>query len=66
MAENAVLFLCFGEVKRMLGERPSEGKELSVFQLATAGGVAGVIGAFVISPFEVVKGKFDATSQVLY
>ncbi|KAL7431394.1 hypothetical protein ACHAXH_003474 [Discostella pseudostelligera] len=55
MAENAVLFLCYGEVKRLLGERPSEGKELSLFQLAMAGGVAGAIGAFVIGPFEVIK-----------
>jgi hypothetical protein len=57
MAENAVLFLCYGEVKRMLGERPKEGKELSLFQLAMAGGMAGAIGAFVIGPFEVIKGK---------
>lgn len=41
----------------MLGERPSEGKELSLLQLATAGGLAGIIGAFVIGPFEVIKGK---------
>lgn len=60
MAENAVLFLCYGEVKRLLGERPSEGKELSLIQLAMAGGVAGAIGAFVIGPFEVIKGEYVA------
>ncbi len=60
MAENAVLFLCYGEVKRLLGERPSEGKELSLIQLAMAGGVAGAIGAFVIGPFAVIKGKYVA------
>ena len=63
MAENAVLFLTYGEVKRMLGERPSEGKELSLLQLATAGGVAGGIGAFVIGPFEVIKGKSRQAEQ---
>jgi len=54
MAENAVLFLSYGEVKRMLGERP--GEELSLLQLATAGGVAGAIVSFVLNPFEVIKG----------
>ena len=56
MAENAVLFLSYGEVKRMLGEKPGE-KELSLLQLATAGGVAGGIVSFVLNPFEVIKGE---------
>ncbi|KAL7531817.1 hypothetical protein ACHAXR_005808, partial [Thalassiosira sp. AJA248-18] len=55
MAENAVLFLSYGEVKRMLGEKPGENKELSLLQLATAGGVAGAIVSFVLNPFEVIK-----------
>lgn len=55
MAENAVLFLSYGEVKRMLGENEG-GKELNLFQLATAGGVAGGIVSFVLNPFEVIKG----------
>ena len=55
MAENAVLFLSYGEVKRMLGEKP--GQELSLLQLATAGGVAGAIVSFVLNPFEVIKGE---------
>jgi len=54
MAENAVLFLSYGEVKRMLGEKPGE-EELSLLQLATAGGVAGGIVSFVLNPFEVIK-----------
>ena len=53
MAENAVLFLSYGEVKRLLGERP--GHELSLFQLCMAGGVAGGIVSFVLNPFEVIK-----------
>lgn len=53
MAENAVLFLSYGEVKRMLGEKP--GEDLSLLQLATAGGVAGAIVSFVLNPFEVIK-----------
>ena len=56
MAENAVLFLCYGEVKRMLGEKPGE-KELSLLQLATAGGVAGAFASVVLNPFEVIKGE---------
>mmetsp|Transcript_16729 Transcript_16729/g.35189 ORF Transcript_16729/g.35189 Transcript_16729/m.35189 type:complete len:339 (-) Transcript_16729:163-1179(-) len=54
MAENAVLFLSYGEVKRMLGEKPGE-KELTLLQLASAGGVAGGIVSFVLNPFEVIK-----------
>ena len=53
MAENAVLFLSYGQVKRLLGERP--GHELSLFQLCMAGGVAGGIVSFVLNPFEVIK-----------
>ena len=56
MAENAVLFLGYGKVKRLLGERPGE-KELGLLQLATAGGVAGGIASFVLNPFEVIKGE---------
>ena len=55
MAENAVLFLCYGEIKRLLGERP--GQELSLLQLAMAGGAAGAVGAVALNPFEVIKGK---------
>ena len=57
MAENAVLFLCYGEIKRMLGEKPGE-KDLSLLQLATAGGISGGIAAFVLNPFEVIKGMY--------
>ena len=53
MAENAVLFLSYGQVKRLLGERP--GHELSLLQLCMAGGVAGGIVSFVLNPFEVIK-----------
>jgi len=38
----------------MLGENEG-GKELNLFQLATAGGVAGGIVSFVLNPFEVIK-----------
>lgn len=62
MAENAVLFLGYGEVKRMLGEKPGE-KELSLLQLATAGGVAGAIVSFVLNPFEVIKVKMQVTNS---
>ena len=55
MAENAVLFLCYGEMKKLMGEKP--GQELSLLQLAMAGGAAGAVGAVALNPFEVIKGK---------
>lgn len=55
MAENAVLFLCYGEIKKLMGEKP--GHELSLLQLATAGGMSGAVGAVALNPFEVIKGK---------
>ena len=54
MAENAVLFLCYGEIKKLLGEIPGE-KELDLWQYAAAGGIAGGFAAIVLNPFEVVK-----------
>lgn len=53
MAENAVLFLSYGEVKRLLGE--TKEKELTLFQLAMAGAAAGGITSWVLNPFEVIK-----------
>ena len=55
MAENAVLFLCYGEIKKQMGEKP--GHELSLLHLATAGGMSGAVGAVALNPFEVIKGK---------
>jgi len=54
MAENAVLFLSYGHVKKALGEIPGE-NELTLLQLSCAGGVAGGIVSFVLNPFEVIK-----------
>lgn len=54
MAENAVLFLSYGEVKRRLGEKPGE-KELTIFELACSGAVAGGIASWFLNPFEVIK-----------
>ena len=54
MAENAVLFLSYGEVKRFMGEKPGE-KELTLLESALAGGVAGAIVSWVLNPFEVIK-----------
>lgn len=53
MAENAVLFLSYGEVKRMLGE--TKENELGLLQLSLAGAAAGGIASFVLNPFEVIK-----------
>jgi len=57
MAENAVLFFSYGKAKQLLGEHPAEGEELSLLQLATAGGAAGAVASFVLNPFEVIKGE---------
>ena len=54
MAENSVLFLSYGFIKRQLGEKPGE-KELSIFELACSGAVAGGIASFFLNPFEVIK-----------
>jgi hypothetical protein len=53
MAENAVLFLSYGEVKRLIGE--TKDHELTLFQLAMAGSAAGGITSWVLNPFEVIK-----------
>jgi hypothetical protein len=53
MAENAVLFLSYGEFKRLLGE--TKEKELTLMQLSLAGAAAGGITSFVLNPFEVIK-----------
>jgi hypothetical protein len=54
MAENGVLFLSYGEVKCRLGEKPGE-KELTIFELACSGAIAGGIASFFLNPFEVIK-----------
>eukprot|EP00574_Skeletonema_japonicum_P000960 CAMPEP_0201738008 /NCGR_PEP_ID=MMETSP0593-20130828/43904_1 /ASSEMBLY_ACC=CAM_ASM_000672 /TAXON_ID=267983 /ORGANISM="Skeletonema japonicum, Strain CCMP2506" /LENGTH=189 /DNA_ID=CAMNT_0048232115 /DNA_START=280 /DNA_END=846 /DNA_ORIENTATION=- len=54
MAENSVLFLCYAEIRRRLGEKPGE-KELTIFELACSGAVAGGIASFFLNPFEVIK-----------
>ena len=53
MSENAVLFLSYGEVKRLLGE--TKDKDLTLIQLSLAGAAAGGITSFVLNPFEVIK-----------
>jgi len=62
MAENAVLFLSYGKVKQMLGEKPGE-KDLSLWQLSFAGGVAGAIASFALNPFEVIKVQMQVTNS---
>ena len=64
MAENAVLFLSYGELKRALGEVPGPGgTELSLFQLSLAGAGAGVPAAFVLTPFELVKCRLQVQNS---
>ncbi len=62
MAENAVLFLSYGYVKKALGEIPGE-RELNLLELSCAGAAAGGIVSFVLNPFEVVKVQMQVMSS---
>jgi len=62
MAENALLFLVYNNLKRQLGEIPGE-KELSLFQLALSGAGAGALVPFVLTPFELVKCRLQVQNS---
>jgi len=66
MAENAVLFFWYSELKRAMGEVPGggpDGRELTLFQLSAAGAGAGAAAAFVLTPFELVKCRLQVQSS---
>ncbi|KAL3799899.1 hypothetical protein ACHAWO_000010 [Cyclotella atomus] len=64
MAENAVLFLSYGHVKRLLGETSDQ--PLSLLQLSIAGAAAGGITSFVLNPFEVIKCQMQVMNSDAY
>ena len=65
IAENAVLFLCYGScqraVKWLTGVRSTE--DLTVFQQACSGSLASVLSSIAITPPERVKCILQADSQ---
>jgi hypothetical protein len=61
MAENAVLFLAYNEIKRQMGESPQ--RELSLLELSFAGAGAGAFVPFVLTPFELVKCRLQVQNS---
>lgn len=61
MAENAVLFWAYGNIKRALGETPEN--ELSLLYLALAGGSAGAFTPLVNTPVELVKCRLQVQNS---
>ena len=61
MAENAVLFLTYNEIKRRMGETPQH--ELTLLQLATAGAGAGAFVPFVLTPVELIKCRLQVQNS---
>ena len=62
MSKNAVLFLSYDGVQRMMGERPVE-EDLGKLQLAMVGGVAGAMGLLVLNPFEGMNVQMQAMNS---
>jgi hypothetical protein len=62
MAENAVLFLVYSEIKKQMGETPGE-PPLTLLQMCMAGGLAGGFTPFVLTPFELVKCRLQTVGQ---
>ncbi|KDR76475.1 hypothetical protein GALMADRAFT_246843 [Galerina marginata CBS 339.88] len=66
MAENASLFLAYGEFQnliRRVAHRPSEEK-LPLYHLALAAGGAGAVTSFLLTPIELVKCKMQVQMLV--
>lgn len=62
MAENAVLFLVYGEIKKQMGEKSGD-PPLTLLQLCTAGAIAGGFTPFVLTPFELVKCRLQTVGE---
>lgn len=69
MAENAVCFFVYANLKRLLlNNRQSAGEygnsqDLSLFELSIAGAGAGAVVSFVLTPVELVKCRLQVSSQ---
>jgi hypothetical protein len=64
MAENAVLFLVYSNLKRQLGEVPGE-QDLSLLHLSLAGAGAGAVVTFVLTPVELIKCRLQVQNAGL-
>lgn len=62
MAECAVLFVVYSEIKKQLGEKPGE-PPLTLLQMSISGGIAGGFTPFVLTPFELVKCRLQTVGE---
>jgi hypothetical protein len=62
MAENALLFLVYSEIKKQMGEKPG-GQPLTLLQMCTAGAISGFFTPFVLTPFELVKCRLQTVGE---
>lgn len=64
VAENAILFLAYGNVKSFLQKmQKDKEKELGMFQLGVAGGLASVFSSFTTCPTELVKCRLQVQGE---
>lgn len=52
MAENAIMFLAYGEARRML---QTPGQQMPLYMTAVAGSFAGIVVAHWMTPIELIK-----------
>jgi hypothetical protein len=62
MAENAVVFLAYSEIKKQMGEKAGA-PPLTLLQMCTAGALAGGCTPFVLTPFELVKCRLQTVGE---
>jgi hypothetical protein len=62
VAEHAILFLAYSEIKKLMGEVPGQ-KDLSLLQLAFAGAGAGVFSPIFLTPVELVKCRLQVQNS---
>lgn len=66
MAENAVLFLAYNQIQKLI--RRASGKRvedpLTVQQLSIAGGLAGAVVSFVLTPVELLKCRLQTQGYI--
>lgn len=56
---NAIVFAAYGQAKSFLRDPDDPDKPLNLWQLALAGGWAGFVNSFIISPVELVKTRLQ-------
>ena len=61
--ENAVLFVAYGEIQRQIKGEHNNERELTLLELSLAGGLAGGLTPFVLTPFELVKCRLQVQAS---